>query len=840
VVTIKRLKEILLDWRERPTIILAILVFVIGGIAYAYRIRLGIGFNDTGFYFSSGSKYLLGDIPFKDENLWALRWFDIFLALIMKILPDTGIVLSLRITETFFHLLAFFLIGRWAIMKGRNPFLVPIAVFCVLFYNEYAMYDISFYTLPVSFTVIGIAILMEALDKKDNLKLRAAASLFFFLGVFCTLPLAFLHFLLITFILILLLRNKYPSFTFAVTTVAYVCLIAFLYMKYGTLSHKFYLSGFFLISLIYAVTLLYSLKQITIDTSSAKIILHVSSGVFLLLAGTLIIFGVFGLLEHLIDSINEMVTLTGYHKPRIEVLSKSVTPFVPSSALFFSIAGALFLISEYSERNSSTRFEVKYFILKLFFILSTFLYWFHFSTDNFTDSLTNFFPFNLTLAIPFLFIFFTKTYRTDIQFQVFIVLLLFTSYTFIVGAVSHLGFGRASSPSGIYLLAILPLISIDISRQKNAATWTVSTFILAIPLCYGLYSSLELFRNKSYNDAPPIFLTKSFTHKKLLGIKSTPPKVNELERLLKELGAILKPGDFLMAYPNLPILYFLTDTRHPMETGWADHFAWPHNLKELFLYNMVKNKRIPEYIVWSSTRIATYIGIPPHWDPVTGNRLIPENYKIPTRYSNSMYDMFIERYYTLYRSVGLFRIYKLSTDPEYITGWPSRFSEPESITSKASDFFKEELIQLDPIKSLGMSGKFNIIEEPDSDGLTTYSLSPVELSNKTYGQIGWRFENASKYYGGTIRLEAEITTNADDSNIFIQYYDKQTKKHVRVKGLPSLIHKTPNVYVASLDIGKDAKKIDAGFYLWSKSLEEYTRIKNPKLIFLRHESVSNE
>lgn len=91
-------------------------------------------------------------------------------------------------------------------------------------------------------------------------------------------------------------------------------------------------------------------------------------------------------------------------------------------------------------------------------------------------------------------------------------------------------------------------------------------------------------------------LTASFVSPRLAGIRSTPEKVAILDELLASLEKILQPGDYLLAYPKLPLLHFLTSTRPATNVTWID-LRYSEGLQNLIVEYMLRFDRIPEVCV---------------------------------------------------------------------------------------------------------------------------------------------------------------------------------------------------------------------------------------------------
>lgn len=127
----------------------------------ATRIPLGFSFGDEGIYFSSSSRYLLGDRPFVDEVFNVFRSFDIVQAFFMRILPIEsvlgwrwfGFALQLAAALALLPLLTRILPADvWA-----------VTLLAIALYTPFNLWTISYNSLMLGATSIGFALLGAAL-----------------------------------------------------------------------------------------------------------------------------------------------------------------------------------------------------------------------------------------------------------------------------------------------------------------------------------------------------------------------------------------------------------------------------------------------------------------------------------------------------------------------------------------------------------------------------------------------------------------------------------------------------------------------------------------------------
>jgi len=136
-----------------------------------------------------------------------------------------------------------------------------------------------------------------------------------------------------------------------------------------------------------------------------------------------------------------------------------------------------------------------------------------------------------------------------------------------------------------------------------------------------------------------------YTYEKLRGIYSNPGEVKKLESLLNFLKPRLKRGEYLIAYDELEILYYLTGTRPALRSIKLEgEDVWTLAQRKMFISKMIERNRVPRYVVRSLRRVY-HLGLPdaqdnfypdsPSVDPV--NAFVIENYE--RIYTNGAYEV---------------------------------------------------------------------------------------------------------------------------------------------------------------------------------------------------------
>jgi len=93
----------------------------------------------------------------------------------------------------------------------------------------------------------------------------------------------------------------------------------------------------------------------------------------------------------------------------------------------------------------------------------------------------------------------------------------------------------------------------------------VTAGLVAVWLVIG---SVIVTRMNVYEDAPRAQLTSTFTSPKLQGISSLPTTTHRIDAAISAVNHLSRPGEPIFAFPDLAILYFLTDRTNPTRVDW--------------------------------------------------------------------------------------------------------------------------------------------------------------------------------------------------------------------------------------------------------------------------------
>jgi hypothetical protein len=166
-------------------------------------------------------------------------------------------------------------------------------------------------------------------------------------------------------------------------------------------------------------------------------------------------------------------------------------------------------------------------------------------------------------------------------------------------------------------------------------------------------------------------LNTPFTYGRLRGIYSTKERVTDVEELLRWLAPRVRPGDFLLAYSEIPLLYYLTDSLPALNYTANYPPPWSSAVPRDAVKYMLRQKRVPAYAVRETVSPAN-IGKQLDFLPFAARAwpvriFMPKLIKYPPHrrfvvYSNSEetdpVNAFVMKHYRLVKSMGSFEIWQ--------------------------------------------------------------------------------------------------------------------------------------------------------------------------------------
>lgn len=115
-----------------------------------FRLRYGFSFSDEGLFLSTPLRYCLGDVPFRDEVLDSLKGFHIMMSPLLCRLPVVGTVILFREIAFTFHFLC---VGAllFSLRKFLNPMMLAMLFVIGTLSNIFNYWTPSYHTLAFDF-----------------------------------------------------------------------------------------------------------------------------------------------------------------------------------------------------------------------------------------------------------------------------------------------------------------------------------------------------------------------------------------------------------------------------------------------------------------------------------------------------------------------------------------------------------------------------------------------------------------------------------------------------------------------------------------------------------------
>jgi hypothetical protein len=563
----------------------------------------GIDLTDEGMYLSTAMRYALGDRPFVDEIMNATRPFDVLVSPLFRVFPGLTL-LEMRVIGLGLHLVTFLLLALF-LLRFAPPavVLVPCAVGFVAS-NPFDIYSPSYNTLCSDFSLLALTLWLGSLVAKTGIVRMALSSLG---GVICALAVSsYSSFLLILcvplatgFASLLSLNRRRPQFFSSIVFIGacLACLsVAAGVLAWAGLFHDL-VDGFRV-----AILTQKSVTGSLIDRPLGWIqeLLKLSKYSLVLLSGVvLIVFALLKEAEGTGRSWGFQVFGWAVVCAAVAIITRRTDgifwfyKFMFSYAALLAVAGLCFDIWS----GSGDEYELSW-----RWVLYGGIAWGLFSSAIFGVSSGGGLRNSLLGFAPL----------------------------FILGVIASF---RA-----------LALYVRRINREAGRRLMQ-PLIILMVPVFF-LVASMKYSYGNVYREAGVELLTEKFNHPRLKGIHSTAQKVRALEGLLDYLHQRIKPGDYLLAYNYVPMLYFLTQTRPAYRATWARD-DWPVSLRQDMVDYMQDRNRVPEYCV---RMVAWPEG---HWRT-------PMPYK-----EDSPLDIFVSLNFYLEKTFYPFEVWRRGPGPKY-------------------------------------------------------------------------------------------------------------------------------------------------------------------------------
>lgn len=111
-------------------------------------------------------------------------------------------------------------------------------------------------------------------------------------------------------------------------------------------------------------------------------------------------------------------------------------------------------------------------------------------------------------------------------------------------------------------------LAVSYCTLKTAASSIYRRYFPAGILIFLLLAGSVIKYNYIYRDAPRDQLLSEFTSGKLKGIRTGARNFGQIKELFRTVDEYTQRGDYILIYPDFPVLYYLTDRKNPTKVDW--------------------------------------------------------------------------------------------------------------------------------------------------------------------------------------------------------------------------------------------------------------------------------
>ena len=526
-----------------------LILLAVSGYLHATK---GIDLTDEGMYVSTAMRFSMGDIPFRDEFMSVLSQFNILISPIFWMHPGISL-LQIRCVGIGLHIVSLFLLFLFLSRYGP-PLLVALLCGIMFFVNNfYGIASPSYNSLSSDFSLISLTLWLFAIvsgKKSHRFFLSVLGGLFFSLAVLSYSSLVLVLVIHVAVMGIAVYSRERPS--------------VYLYS-----------------SLVFLGTFGIIISIVVIIIASYGVLPDVIQG-FWLATGTTRL-GAHGLVAKAGDLFQQFFNVAGNGLIALAVMGGAV--------LFFLLPG-----------KGKKRDDFIYGFAGII-VVAAIGYMFPLLLSQKINVAT------FAFAAPLALLMVCFRYEPDTTSTGIVIWNTVRNIAIVWGFISSLIYGMSSGMGvlacmlGATPLFVVGMVALYRMVNNYAAIREIgvirssmlrATVITAIiTFCI---PSVRYYYHSVYNEAEIQKLTERFHYPRLSGISSTPEKVRVLEELLGYLKGKAKPGDYFLAYNDIPMLYFLTHTRPAYGAVWARD-DWPITIRQRLVDTMIENERIPEYCV---------------------------------------------------------------------------------------------------------------------------------------------------------------------------------------------------------------------------------------------------
>ena len=735
--------------------------------AYLHAAK-GLDLTDEGMYLSAAMRYSLGDLPFRDEIINATRPFDVIVAPVFIGFPNISL-LQMRYLGLLLHSVSIF--GLFLFLSCFAPPLFIALVCSSIFFSNIFILSPNYNSLSSDFSILAVV--------------------FLFTSCLSTIRFRRILFAIIGGCFFTLFAISYPP-------QAIVILIPIFIVIYG----YFFDNRFFL--------------------QSSAIFLGTFASLTILAMGTIVHFG---LLPDLINQFSQMSNLTEFASKgvwlKVHDVFEGLLYVSPPSLKLLGVCTVAFVFLIYQKRKRVLSIAVSLIIIIAVLVYAG-LFCLQHARSSYVYIILSF-TFILGVVCVFLN---DRSISTSINFNAGWIVVKnsmlawgFISF-FVYGISSGLGFRQCIFGAAIvYTISMVTLyrkvrnyiMPRTFSIFEKASAYSVMLIILLLFSLSGIYFNYHY----TYRESKIINLTTKFKHPKLAGVYSTPEKVTAIETLLRYLQDKVKPGDYLLCYNNIPMIYFLTHAKPSYGSSWATN-EWPDVLLNRLVKKMINENKVPEYCVRTLVSPAESWGVSNsdavhNYDPL--NEYIMSNYHL-----EKIISPFEIWHYGKGRKFQLF--------DQIVPAFKSSFCDwkgPDTV--RLSDLAETQT----PLTNLGYRGDFKFSRISSQDGYII-RVSPIAKSEK--GEMVLQFGYTLNKYGFDLKLNPEqevifvISVRLSDlpkrgTSLFIQDQDINWE---RVS--TALDRLSWEQYAVSKKIRKGATRVDFGISWQPENINSWLEIKD--------------
>jgi hypothetical protein len=165
----------------------------------------------------------------------------------------------------------------------------------------------------------------------------------------------------------------------------------------------------------------------------------------------------------------------------------------------------------------------------------------------------------------------------------------------------------------------------DVRRSADRAVLAFCAALAVTGAAYHFYSEQNPLRSA----------TRTFVSGRLRGIRTGERFVQGWSALADGLGPRLQRGEMLLAYEDIPLVYYVTGTRPALAATYVSRFVYAPHQQQALLDGMTRQGRIPRYAVrlmpgQADEYVSPSYSSRPEEDPI--NAFVLEHYTLEARY----------------------------------------------------------------------------------------------------------------------------------------------------------------------------------------------------------------